>query len=508
MPSFEKPTRHSAAWFKIGILVVWLVSLALRFWGLERFNTLVFDEVYYVKFAHHYLSQTPFFDGHPPLSKYLIALGIWLGERMPFGHSAVNGLSGGIYSPWSYRWLNALTGSLIPLVVTEIAYQLTRRYSYAFIAGLFMALDGLFLVESRYALNNVYLIIFGLLGIWCLLLALNSPRSLQRELWLVLSGVLFGASASVKWNGLWFLLGAYGMWVSVWIIQWVQGLQSAQLDSAPEPEPEVTAPGKSPLERLTTLKPWHMLLYLAVLPAVFYRLSWIPHLQVNPKDTFWGLQQQILSYHQRVGNGPNVHPYCSDWFTWLWMLRPVAYFYQVTNPGDPLPTGKSELTAVPGSIIYDVHAIGNPFLWWLSTVAIAVVAIVLIASALNWFKARHVTIPASAQSHPEPVLALSSTELWLGIFLVVNYAAQLMPWVPVTRCVFLYHYMGASVFATMAIAWLVDRWVGSSQARLRMMGIGIMLLIGLGFLFWMPIYLGLPLSPAGFELRMWLSSWR
>jgi dolichyl-phosphate-mannose--protein O-mannosyl transferase len=106
------------------------------------------------------------------------------------------------------------------------------------------------------------------------------------------------------------------------------------------------------------------------------------------------------------------------------------------------------------------------------------------------------------------VLALSPTELWLGVFLVVNYAAQLMPWVPVTRCVFLYHYMGASVFATMAIAWLVDRWVGSSQAHLRTMGIGIILLIGLGFLFWMPIYLGLPLSPVGFEMRMWLSSWR
>ncbi len=65
MPSLEKPSKWSSDWFKIGILGLWLISLALRFWGLGRFNTLVFDEVYYVKFAHNYLTHTQFFDGHP-----------------------------------------------------------------------------------------------------------------------------------------------------------------------------------------------------------------------------------------------------------------------------------------------------------------------------------------------------------------------------------------------------------------------------------------------------------
>ncbi len=45
-------------------------------WQLERFNTLVFDEVYYAKFANDYLTKTPFFNAHPPLSQYIIAIGI------------------------------------------------------------------------------------------------------------------------------------------------------------------------------------------------------------------------------------------------------------------------------------------------------------------------------------------------------------------------------------------------------------------------------------------------
>jgi dolichyl-phosphate-mannose--protein O-mannosyl transferase len=209
----------------VGLLVL---SLALRFWGLGRFNSLVFDEIYYVKFAHNYLTQTPLFDGHPPLSKYLIAIGIWLGNQMPIGRDTVNSFAGAPYSTWSYRWLNALTGSFIPLVVAGIAYQLSHRRSYAFLAGLFAALDGLFLVESRYALNNVYLVIFGLLGLWCLLLALE-VRSIQRSLYLIASGVFFGASASIKWNGLWFLFGAYGLWVAAWLLRWLQARFPNQL---------------------------------------------------------------------------------------------------------------------------------------------------------------------------------------------------------------------------------------------------------------------------------------
>ncbi|UBF26760.1 phospholipid carrier-dependent glycosyltransferase [Kovacikia minuta CCNUW1] len=511
MPSLEKPSQWFSDWFKIGILGLWLLSLVLRFWGLGRFNTLVFDEVYYVKFAHNYLSQTQFFDGHPPLSKYLIAIGIWIGNHLPFGWDAVNHKAGADYTTWSYRWLNALTGSFIPLVVLGLAYQLTHRRSYAFIAGLLMAFDGLFLVESRYALNNVYLVILGLLGLWLLLIALNTPRSRQREAWLVLSGICFGASASIKWNGLWFLLGAYGIWVSAWVIRLVQfkrpgpiALFPTEITTADQAQ---TATARNPLQRLTQLKLWQVVLYLGVIPAAFYRLIWIPHLQLNPNASFWTLQKQILTYHEKVGDGPKIHPYCSHWYTWLWMIRPVAYFYQVTPRDAPLPDGSSNLTtATPNTVIYDVHATGNPMLWWLSTIAIILLLGVLIYSIVNWATAE----TEASQSPPlqqKRISPLNPTERWLGLFLVVNYGANLLPWVRVTRCTFLYHYMGSSVFATMALAWLVDRWLRSSQPRLRIMGIAIVLLIAIAFIFWLPIYLGLPLSPFEFSLRMWLRSW-
>jgi len=76
MKANKKQFNISIFVFTLGMLSVFLVSLSLRFWQLERFNTLVFDEVYYAKFANDYLTKTPFFNAHPPLSQYIIAIGI------------------------------------------------------------------------------------------------------------------------------------------------------------------------------------------------------------------------------------------------------------------------------------------------------------------------------------------------------------------------------------------------------------------------------------------------
>jgi dolichyl-phosphate-mannose-protein mannosyltransferase len=77
-----------------GTILVCIIAFGLRFWGLERFNVLVFDEFYYAIFGNNYLTHTSFFNSHPPLSQYLIAIGIWIGDRLPFGQEVSNTLTG------------------------------------------------------------------------------------------------------------------------------------------------------------------------------------------------------------------------------------------------------------------------------------------------------------------------------------------------------------------------------------------------------------------------------
>ncbi|MEC4893610.1 MAG: phospholipid carrier-dependent glycosyltransferase [Oscillatoria sp. PMC 1051.18] len=508
-PKTQNPSPVSPhfPWFTLALVGIWVISLILRFWGLERFNTLVFDEVYYAKFANKYLIGEDFFNAHPPLSQYIIAIGIWIGSHLPFGQDRINGFTGSLRSTFSYRWLNAFIGSFLPLIVAAIAYQLTSRRSYSLIAAIFATVDGLFLVESRYALNNIYLVGFGLLGQLFLLLALKKPPY-QRRNQLAIAGIFFGASAAIKWNGLGFLLGVYLIWLIPGIIAAIASIRFDNIFSYHEQvsstrkknflkkwQRRVKSFSKSHLSstaiaNLTQLNFWQMILCLGIIPALSYSISWIPHLLMVPKPGFWEMQQEILTFHQNVG-GIYAHPYCSRWYSWIFMQHPVAYFYHTARNTTetvpqypPLPTGT-------GTVIYDVHAMGNPILWWLSSIAIFLLLLLFIFW-LFWRGLGKISL---------------TTTTWIALYLVCNYAANLLPWMKVSRCTFIYHYMSASVFAQLALAWIVERWISSEKLFYRRAGIAVVLSIILAFWFWLPIYLGLPLSEQGFQMRMWFSSW-
>ncbi len=452
------PFNFPKFWFYVALLVIFLVSLALRFWRLGQFNKLVFDEVYYAKYGNYYLIGKTFFNSHPPLSQYIIAIGIWLGSHFPASPEMVNDLTGSARSTFSYRWLNALTGSFIPLIVGAIAYQLTYRDRYTLIVTLLAACDGLFLVESRYALNNIYLVLFGILGQLFFLLAVNA----NRILYLTFSGVFFGAAVAIKWNGLGFLLGVYLLLAFVFIGNLFKH-QSRQSRS------------ESLFDKIQSIQPLHLAFNLTIVPLFIYSILWLPHLIMNPQDGFEELHQKIWSFHHRIGNTPEVHPYCSKWYSWLIMWRPIAYFYQATSTN----TGK---------IIYDVHAMGNPFLWWFSTGAILFIIIFIILSVLGKLNCDRQT-------------------RWLLIYILINYASNLLPWLSVTRCTFIYHYMASYVFAWLALAWVIERGLQSQDINYRRLGLLAIILVIIAFIYWLPIYLGIPLSQQGFSLRMWFPNW-
>ena len=454
------------------MLGIFIFSLGIRFWGLGRFNSFVFDEVYYAKFANNYLTHTKFFNAHPPLSQYIIAVGIWLGDMLPIGHDTVNTLTGSLRTTFSYRWFNAIFGSFIPIVVGGLAYHLTKRRSYMVIAAVLMALDGLFLVDSRYALNNVFLVLFGLLGQLWLLMGLNLQGWRRWSLGLA-AGVFFGLSIACKWNGLWFLLGPWLLLGTIVVQQFVTGRQQTEITDYPEQtEPSV-------LVKFSRLRIWEILLYLLVVPAIVYAISWIPHLQQNPSPNFWEMQGQILHYHEGVGNGKKVHPYCANWYTWPLMMRPLAYYYHVVKD----PAGRAGFNT-----IYDVHAMGNPFLWWFAFATIVV---------MTWQLGKRLLAKTAWN--------FQAQEVALPIFCLANYGANLFPWIRVTRCVYIYHYMGSLVFAVLALAWVLDRWLHSPIPQLRGWGITAIFIVAIAFVWWLPIYLGLPLNPVSLALRMWFN---
>lgn len=463
----------------LGLLGLSALALGLRLWGLGRFNQLIFDEVYYVPFALGYLNQSPPFDAHPPLGKYLIALGLWLGQWGTDGfHWPTLTVEEQSISLIGGRAINAVVGATIPGLVAMLAYGLSqdnphrRSIRFSLVAAALMTLEGLTLVESRLALINLYWLWFGLLGQVCWVMA---PLRTHPYRWWIAAGIALGAAINVKWNGAAFWLG---------LLLW-EGIQATGL-------------------RSRFWRRW--LLYLGAIPAITYGLLWWPHLAMTG-ESFWGIHQQLWRVHQTIGAGGASHPYCSPWFTWPLMLRPIAYFYQVLS----------------SETVVAIQAMGNPMLWWLSTAAVLVLSLI-------WFGGRWPSwgiAPSNPQLSPESFLEStphpaslepSPVQPWPGeasfrasfvveSFLVLNYLAQWLPWLLVSRCTFLYHALGMVAFSAMALAWLMSGWLGHHHRSHRMMAWAMLGLIALGFLFWLPLFLGWPLSPDALQRRWWLPTW-
>jgi dolichyl-phosphate-mannose-protein mannosyltransferase len=461
-----KDNKKLAIW---GIIVVCLMSIVLRFWGLGRFNVLVFDEVYYAKFANNYLTNTKFFNSHPPLSQYLIAIGIWIGDRLPIGQDTTNTLTGSLHSTFSYRWMNALFGSFIPPIVAGLAYQLSQRISYAFLATLFISLDGLFLVDSRYALNNIFLVFFGLLGQLLVLIAIKYSGSRQLLLMLAAGGS-FGASAASKWNGLWFLLGIYIL------------LFIARVWKLIKSDRQFSVIANLLFDRLANIPLINIFISLVIVPITVYSLLWVPHLIQNPTPNFIDVQWSILNYHKQINNGSEVHPYCANWYTWPLLMRPLAYYFTEYKP----------------NYYYDVHAMGNPLLWWLALAAIFGSMWLVINN--SWLIIDRLNIEKVILA---PIEELNLNYLSVPLFVLINYAANLLPWLKVTRCLYIYHYMGAVLFAMMGLAWFVDLWLRSSSKLWQVVGLTTIFGVAASFVFWLPVYLGLSIEKTDLSLRLW-----
>ncbi|NEQ26845.1 MAG: dolichyl-phosphate-mannose--protein O-mannosyl transferase, partial [Microcoleus sp. SIO2G3] len=241
------------------------------------------------------------------------------------------------------------------------------------------------------------------------------------------------------------------------------------------------------------IHPVQIIATLGLIPALTYYLSWLPYLQLTPDISFLQWQARIIDYHHRVG-GMDAHPYCSPWYSWIFMLRPVAYFYKTSHGmNEPAPIVGPPLPVAAERTIYDVHAMGNPVLWWFSILAIALLTALLIARASVWLRQRPI--------------GLDDVYTWAAFFLVVNWLANLLPWVSVTRCVFIYHYMESVLYSFVALALVIDRWLFSLRDWQRIIGLTAVFLILIAFVFWLPMFLGLPMTPEAVQSRRWLQSW-
>ena len=504
-------TRRQRAWYWGGPIGVTLLAAVLRLWHLGDPRALVFDETFYVKDSWTLLhlgyegswpanADLAFNSGavngytavgsyvaHPPLGKWLIALGLQV-----FGAQNTVG----------WRISTAIVGILAVLLLVIIARMLFDSTILATIAGGLFAIDGHAIVLSRTALLDNFVMFFTLLGFLAVLLDrgqsavrlavwLARRQRQQRSIdwgpaicwrpWLFTAGVLFGAASAIKWSGLYFLaaFAIYTLLVDAFarrragIQFWASGTLWRQ----------------GPVTFLLTI-PLALVSYLAswtgwfVTKGGYYR-DWAD-LPGNAAKGFFSLVphsvQSFLHYQASVYdfnvNEHTAHPYAASPFTWLFLFRPTAFYYVGQNQG---VAGCSF-----SSCAEYVTSIANPLLWWSATAAVFYL-----------------------------LYRLMRFREWRVGLILMGILAGYLPWLMYSdRTIFQFYAIVFEPYMILALVFLIGIILGTrrdSRWR-RLSGIRLiatfLILVVLISAFFYPVWTGTQIPTAFAELHYWFPGWR
>lgn len=450
---------------------VWVLTLAAlltRLWQLGLPPAVVFDEIYFRQFAADYLTGNYFFDVHPPLVKLLLA------GLAGLAHLAPQQIVDADPAATVLRFLPAIAGVLMVPLMYLILRQLRLGRRVATLGASLVLLDNALLVESRFILTDSVLLLAGL-GALSGYLALRRRAGNRRWLWVLLVAICIGAMVSTKWTGL-ATAGVIGL---AWLIEGV--LRKADWR-------RLLGEGALALLVIALIYVGSFMVHFMLLTKSgdgdpFMSQQFQSTLTGNPsydKAARMSLWDKFVELNTKMYTAQNSlsgveHPYASKWFSWPLEARPV-YFWQ----GNTLRGGTQG----------NIYLLGNPIVW-LAALFGALVSLMVWLIRPLWLGARRKLVA----------------------FLLLGYAVNFVPFAFIDRPMFLYHYLFALLFSIIlasvmlgiAFDWQAKRYGRKAVLQTTWVVIGA---IVLGFLYFVPLSYGLPLSPTDLQQRMWLPSWR
>lgn len=464
---FATYTHHFTQYYLFYLVAILAFAFITRIYRLDQPQRYIFDEVYHAVTAKLIARNDPrayewwnpppeehtAVDWlHPPLAKYTQAIFIyWWGENT-----------------LGWRLSSAFFGVLVIVVVATLAKEVFKSPEIGLLAATLASLDGLLLVQSRVAMNDIHVTFFMLLALLCFWRYLHS--NLPKHLWL--TGLVAGLALASKWSGLFVLVFVWGIVVMRFIFSLLR-LESKKNQYSFWDAKVVS----QSLTKGTSQKT----LVLIILPLVVYVLSY-SHMFWQGKSLFcweaksiqntcyferfsWNnkvlwegyishffeLHRQIWAYQTSL---KATHGYQSRPWQWFLDLRPVWYHveYQPNKIGN-------------------IYAFGNPAIAWLGVGAIVLTL---------WYFLK-------LARHPK----LSDSDYGL-LYITAAYFIVWLPWQLSPRIMFYYHYTPAVPLLCIILAYWLKRASSASVA-----GVGLIIsIVFFTFVIWYPHWTGvvLPLS--------------
>ena len=197
---------------------------------------------------------------------------------------------------------------------------------------------------------------------------------------------------------------------------------------------------------------------------------------------FYELNIEMLHANQRI---TATHAYSSKWYTWPLMLRPIYYW-------------NKDLTLGTDTFYERIYLLGNPFVWWVSTIGVAYFLASRVCMLMGFMVSRlRKKSKKKKEGESQPVSVFNQ------VFLGAGYLVNLLAFIFIGRVMFLYHYFTALIFAIMIAAVTIAK---NPKPRVVLI---CMLIAGtvLGFFIIYPVTYGTILRNGWPSSIFWLKSW-
>ena len=300
-------------------------------------------------------------------------------------------------NPFGWRVVGNIFGILMVPLMYIMAKKLFSKTYIAFFTTVIFAFDFMHFVQTRISTIDVYVTFF------IMLMYLFMYKYYQTSFYdtplkktfvpLLLTGIAFGLGAASKWTAIYACAGI----ALIFFMKMMQMYDDNYRSSIP----------MGFTSRFIKTCIFCCLAFL-VIPIVLYAVSYIPYLFTENAEgikTIIDNQKDIFIYHSRTVLD-SEHPFASKWYTWPIMLRPIWYY-----------SGTVSETVKEG-----ISAFGNPLVWWAGIPAVLY------------------NVYLAAVKHDRK-----------AVYLIIGYLACLLPWIPVERTTYIYHYFPCVPFVVLMI---------------------------------------------------------
>jgi Dolichyl-phosphate-mannose-protein mannosyltransferase/C-terminal four TMM region of protein-O-mannosyltransferase len=400
--------------------------------------------------------QLNYFDPEPPLAKLMIGAGEWgYGWYRAHYQGATGNYIDLGFNTFGWRIAVCIFGTLCVPLMYLLARRLWPNRLFAIAAATLVCFDGMFFLQSRIGMIDIFPIFFILLAYLLYLIHIHSRSPVGSVVTLFLLGIILGLGIAAKW----IVLAAWASIVFLLVARAVRRHVDIRFGSRSDP---IWSWGRGDGPAVAGGVRWDVYVPLAIvalflIPIFIYVESWYPFFA---RGQFHNLADLILyqkasyTYHATL---TATHPYGSPWWSWPFLSRPVLYYAEYTNLGLDHWTGQP--------LISRIEDLGNPWIWWTSLPCVL---------SLPYFIIRHKSFPAT--------------------LILIGFITQYLPWSHISRVLFMYHMFGGLIFMILALAFVLAHIAANVRPLGRTLLIGHLGLAIVFFFYFYPIWTGLPIS--------------